>query len=162
MPKISTFLWFNDQAEDAAKFYTSVFEGSRIVKTVRIPAAGPDGNETAQLVEFQMNGQQFTALNGGPHFPFNEAISFVVHCETQEEVDRYWKSLSADGGQEVQCGWLKDKFGISWQVVPNILPQLMSRGDPVRSEAMMRALRTMKKLEISELKLAYENGASGE
>jgi len=156
MARLSTFLWFNNQAEEAAQFYTSLFEHGRVLNTVRIPAAGPDGTETAQLVEFEINGQPFTAFNGGPQFTFNEAVSFVVHCETQEELDRYWESLIADGGQEIQCGWLRDRFGVSWQIVPKILPQLMRQGDQVRSEAMMRALRTMIKLDIARLKQAYE------
>jgi predicted 3-demethylubiquinone-9 3-methyltransferase (glyoxalase superfamily) len=159
MPKFSTFLWFNNQAEEAARLYTSLFENSRLGKTVTVPGAGPDGKDVVQLVEFEMNGQQFTAFNGGPYCTFNDAISFVVHCENQDELDHYWKKLTADGGQEVQCGWLKDKFGVSWQIVPAILPQLMSKGDLVRSKSMMDALRTMKKLDIAGLQSAYEAGA---
>lgn len=156
MPKTSIFLWFNNQAEEAARFYTSLFENSRILDSVLIPNAGPDGMETLQLVEFEINGQSYTAFNGGPHFTFNESISIVVKCDTQEELDKYWNSLTADGGTESQCGWLKDRFGVSWQIVPTILPQLMRKGDMRHAQSMMQALRTMKKLDIAKLQEAYD------
>jgi predicted 3-demethylubiquinone-9 3-methyltransferase (glyoxalase superfamily) len=157
MVKQSTFLWFNNQAEEAAKFYTSVFKDSSISKTVVVPGGGPEGNDTVQLVEFQINGQSFTAFNGGPYFTFNEAISFAIHCDTQEELDNYWSTLISGGGQESQCGWLKDKYGLSWQIIPTILPQLMSKGDQSRNKAMMTAIRSMVKLDIAQLEKAYNS-----
>ena len=159
MPKLSTFLWFNNQAEEAATFYTSLFQNSRLGKTVHIPGSGPDGKEVVQLVEFELNGHPFVAFNGGPYCTFNDAVSFVIQCENQDELDLYWKRLTADGGQEVQCGWLRDKFGVSWQIIPNILSQLTSKGDSVRTRSMMDALRTMKKLDFAGLQRAYDEGA---
>jgi predicted 3-demethylubiquinone-9 3-methyltransferase (glyoxalase superfamily) len=158
MPNTSIFLWFNNQAEEAAKLYTSLFDNSRIKNSVLVPGAGPEGKETLQLVEFEINGQPYTAFNGGPHHTFNEAVSIVVHCDTQEEIDRYWDRLTADGGSEIVCGWLKDKFGLCWQIVPSILPKLMSKGDMQRSASMMQALHTMKKLDIAKLQEAYDQG----
>lgn len=151
--KITPFLWFDRQAEEAAAFYTTIFPNSTIVKVTRLNDAGPSGS--ALTVEFQLEGQTFIALNGGPHFKFSEAVSFVVHCRTQEELDFYWEKLSA-GGSEVQCGWLKDKFGLSWQIVPAVLPELLSDPNPEKSQRVMQALLTMKKLDIRTLKQAYD------
>ena len=152
---ITPFLWFDHQAEEAAAFYGSIFPNSRTVKIVRYGKAGPGPPGSAMTVEFQLAGQTFVALNGGPHFKFTEAISFVVNCEGQDEVDAYWEKLSAEGG-EVQCGWLKDKFGMSWQIVPTELSTLLSDPDPEKSQRVMKALMTMKKLNIRALKEAYE------
>jgi predicted 3-demethylubiquinone-9 3-methyltransferase (glyoxalase superfamily) len=155
MQKITPFLWFDDQAEEAARFYTSVFKHSRIGKIARYgEAAGqasgrPKGS--VMTVEFQLAGQEFVALNGGPHFKFTEAISFVVRCRTQAEVDYFWKKLSA-GGKEVQCGWLKDKYGISWQIVPAVLGELLNNKDAARAQRVMQALLQMVKLDIKKLK----------
>ena len=158
MKKITPFLWFNDEAEEAARFYTAIFQNSRVGKIARY---GKEGERVAgrpagsvMTVEFQLAGQDFVALNGGPPFKFNEAISFVVNCKTQAEVDRFWKRLSA-GGRKVQCGWLKDKFGVSWQVVPTVLGELLSDKDPARSERVMQAMLKMVKLDIKKLKQAY-------
>jgi len=157
--KITPFLWFDTQAEEAAKFYTSIFKNSRIVGTTYYAAEAakasgrPEGS--VMTVEFDLDGQRFTALNGGPIFKFTEAVSFVVHCDTQEEVDHYWQSLTA-GGEEVQCGWLKDKFGLSWQVVPRILLELIQDKDPARSRRVMAAMMQMKKIEIEPIRKAAE------
>jgi predicted 3-demethylubiquinone-9 3-methyltransferase (glyoxalase superfamily) len=153
--KITPFLWFDRQAEEAAAFYTSIFPNSKIVKVVRCGPAGPGPAGSALTVEFQLQGQTFVALNGGPHFKFTEAVSFVVNCQTQEEVDDYWEKLSA-GGAPVECGWLKDKFGLSWQIVPTVLPELLSDPDPEKSGRVMKAMMTMKKLDIRALKQAYD------
>jgi predicted 3-demethylubiquinone-9 3-methyltransferase (glyoxalase superfamily) len=153
--KITPFLWFDQQAEEAARFYASIFPSSKIVKVVRYGAAGPGPAGSVMTVEFQLDGQSFVALNGGPVFKFTEAISFVVSCRTQDEVDHYWTKLSAGGG-EVQCGWLKDRFGLSWQIVPTVLPELLSDPDPERSQRVMKAMLTMKKLDIRALQQAYE------
>ena len=158
MQKITPFLWFNDNAEEAVKFYTSIFKKSKIGKIARYDEAGekaagrPAGS--VMTIEFEIEGQDFIALNGGPHFKFNEAVSFVVSCKTQTEVDYYWNKLSA-GGKEVQCGWLTDKFGLSWQIVPTILGELMSDKDPVKSQRVMKAMLKMVKLDINKLKAAY-------
>jgi predicted 3-demethylubiquinone-9 3-methyltransferase (glyoxalase superfamily) len=153
---ITPFLWFDHQAEEATRFYVSVFRNSKIVKVVRYGAAGPGPAGTVMTVEFQLDGQSFVALNGGPHFKFTEAISFVVNCRTQDEVDDYWGKLSA-GGAEVQCGWLKDRFGLSWQIVPTELPELL--GDPDREKAsrVLKTMLTMKKLDIRALRQAAES-----
>jgi len=159
MQKITPFLWFDDKAEEAVSFYTSIFKNSKIVKIARYGDAGaqvsgrPKG--TLMTVAFQLDGQEFMALNGGPQFKFTEAISFVVNCQTQEEVDEYWEKLSA-GGQEVQCGWLKDKYGLSWQIVPTILGEMLSDPDPKKAERVMKAMLQMKKIDIKGLKQAYE------
>ena len=153
--KITPFLWFDHQAEEAANFYASIFPNSKVVKVVRYGKAGPGPAGSAMTVEFQLEGQSFVALNGGPHFKFTEAISFVVNCQTQDEVDTYWEKLSA-GGAEVQCGWLKDKFGLSWQIVPTELPELLSDPDPEKSQRVMKVMMTMKKLDINALKQARE------
>jgi predicted 3-demethylubiquinone-9 3-methyltransferase (glyoxalase superfamily) len=153
--KITPFLWFDHQAEEAARFYTSIFPNSRIAKVARYGEAGPGPAGSVMTVEFQLEGQSFVALNGGPHFKFTEAISFVVNCSTQDEVDFYWEKLSADGG-EAPCGWIKDKFGLSWQIVPTRLSELLSDPDPQKSQRVMKAMLTMKKLDIRALEQAYE------
>ena len=157
MQKITPFLWFSDNAEEAVRVYVSIFKNSKIGKIARYDEAGekiagrPAGS--VMTVEFQLEGEDFVALNGGPMFKFTEAISFVVNCETQEEVDYYWKKLSA-GGKEVQCGWLKDKFGLSWQIVPTILPELLSDKDAAKSQRVMQAMLEMVKPDIKKLKQA--------
>jgi predicted 3-demethylubiquinone-9 3-methyltransferase (glyoxalase superfamily) len=153
--RITPFLWFDHQAEEAAAFYASIFPNSKIERVVRYGAAGPGPAGSAMTVAFQLDGQSFVALNGGPIFKFTEAISFVVNCQSQDEVDAYWEKLSA-GGAEIQCGWLKDKFGLSWQIVPSILPELLSDPDPEKSQRVMKALMAMKKLDIRALKQARE------
>lgn len=154
--KITPFLWFDHQAEEAAGFYASIFPNSKIVKVVRYGKAGPGPPGSAMTVEFQLEGQTFVALNGGPHFKFTEAISFVVNCRTQDELDAYWDKLSA-GGSDAQCGWLKDKFGLSWQIVPTALVEMLSDPDPQKSQRVMKAMMTMKKLDIRALKQAFDN-----
>jgi predicted 3-demethylubiquinone-9 3-methyltransferase (glyoxalase superfamily) len=151
--KITPFLWFDHQAEEAARFYTSIFPNSKINKVTRYNEAGPGPAGSVMTVEFQLEGQSFVALNGGPHFKFTEAISFVVNCETQDEVDNYWEKLSADGA-EVQCGWLKDKYGLSWQVVPTALIKLLSDPDPEKAKRVMKVMFMMKKLDIRALEQA--------
>jgi predicted 3-demethylubiquinone-9 3-methyltransferase (glyoxalase superfamily) len=157
MQKITPFLWFDDQAEGAVKFYTSIFKNSKIGKIARYDEAGekvagrPAGS--VMTVEFELEGQDFIALNGGPQFKFTEAISFVVNCETQAEVDYYWEKLTA-GGEEVQCGWLKDKFGLSWQVVPTVLGELLSSNDAAESQRVMETMLKMVKLDIKKLQAA--------
>jgi predicted 3-demethylubiquinone-9 3-methyltransferase (glyoxalase superfamily) len=151
--KITPFLWFDHQAEEAATLYTSIFPNSKIVKVVRPGEAGPGRPGSAMTVEFQLQGLSFVALNGGPHFKFTEAISFVVNCQTQEELDVYWDNLSV-GGAEGQCGWLKDKFGLSWQIVPTVLAELLNDPDPEKSGRVMKAMLQMKKLDIRALKQA--------
>lgn len=157
LQKITPFLWFDNCAEEAANFYVAVFRNSRIGRIARYGEAGHEfhGQEagTVMTVEFELEGQKFTALNGGPLFPFTEAVSFVVNCESQEEVDYYWEKLSAGGDEQAQrCGWLKDRYGLSWQIVPTVLPELM--GDPARAERVMSALLQMKKLDIAALREA--------
>ena len=158
--KITPCLWFDDQAEEAARFYTGIFKNSKIVKTSRYTEAGqeihgrPPGS--VMTVSFELDGQAFTALNGGPVFKFNEAISFQINCDTQEEVDHYWSKLSAGGDEKAQqCGWLKDKYGVSWQVVPTILPEMLKDPDPAKAARAMEAMLQMKKLDIAKLKRAH-------
>jgi len=155
MQKITPWLWFDGQAEEAAKFYTSIFRNSKIERIDRYPEGSPAPAGTVMTVAFQLEGQPFVALNGGPEFHFNEAISFLVNCKTQSEVDYYWEKLSA-GGKEVQCGWLKDKFGVSWQIVPTILEELMRDEDAEESKRVMQAMLKMVKLDIAGLQKAYE------
>lgn len=155
MRKISPFLWFDTRAEEAADFYVSLFRDSRITNVARYGEAGPGPEGSVMTVAFQLEGQDFTALNGGPVFKFTPAISFVVNCETQDEVDRLWERL-AEGGKEGQCGWLEDRFGVSWQIVPIAMGELLSSGDPERSRRVMEAMLKMGKLDIAELKRAYE------
>ncbi|MDP9284637.1 MAG: VOC family protein [Actinomycetota bacterium] len=153
MQKLTPCLWFDTEGEEAANFYTSVFPNSKIVDVSRYGEAGPRPEGTAMVVSFELDGQKFTALNGGPDFTFNEAISFQVSCETQEEVDAYWSKLS-EGGEEGPCGWLKDKFGVSWQIVPTALPRLLGDPDREKSQRVMQAMLKMKKIEIDELERA--------
>jgi predicted 3-demethylubiquinone-9 3-methyltransferase (glyoxalase superfamily) len=155
MSKITPFLWFDNQAEEAVNLYTSIFKNSKIKEVSRYGEAGPGPAGSVMVVNFELDGQEFTALNGGPVFKFNEAVSFVVNCETQEEVDDLWEKLT-DGGEEVQCGWLKDKFGLSWQIVPTKLGELMGDPDPVKAQRVTQAMLQMKKLDIAGLQRAYE------
>jgi predicted 3-demethylubiquinone-9 3-methyltransferase (glyoxalase superfamily) len=154
MQKITPFLWFDTQAEEAARFYVSIFSNSRILKTVRYGEAGPGPTGAVMTVAFELNGVPFTALNGGPLFHFSEAISFVVNCQSQAEVDSLWEKLSA-GGQPGRCGWLKDKYGLSWQVVPTVLPVLLSDPDAAKAQRTMRAMLKMNKLDIAALEKAH-------
>ena len=153
--KLTTFLWFDNNAQEAMEFYTSVFKNSKIGNVSRYGEAGPGAKGTVMVGSFELEGQQFTALNGGPRFKFTEAISLVINCETQEEVDYFWEKLSA-GGQLQHCGWLKDKFGLSWQVVPTLLDELMRDKDPQKSKRVMEAMLQMVKLDIPRLRAAYE------
>ncbi|HEV8381472.1 MAG TPA: VOC family protein [Gemmatimonadales bacterium] len=154
--KITPFLWFDKQAEEAAQFYVSIFKNSKILNVSRYGDAGPGPKGSVMVVHFQLAGQQFTALNGGPLFKFSEAFSFVVNCENQKEIDEYWSKLTSGGGQESMCGWLKDKFGFSWQIVPAALSKLIEK-DPKKSDRVMQALLQMKKLDIAKLQAAAES-----
>ena len=154
MQKITPFLWFDSQAEEAAKFYVSVFGNSRILKVVRYGNAGPGPAGSVMTVVFELNGTQFTALNGGPAHKFSEAISFVVNCQSQAEVDTLWEKLSA-GGQPDRCGWVKDRYGLSWQVVPTALPVLLGDPDPAKAQRTMAAMLRMGKLDIAALEKAH-------
>ena len=160
MQKITPFLWFDDKAEEAVNFYVSIFKNSKIGSIARYGEAGAEvsGRQkgTVMTVTFQLDGQEFVALNGGPIFSFSPAISFVVNCETQEEVDRLWERLS-EGGEREQCGWLKDKYGVSWQVVPTVLGEMLQDKDAERSERVMKAMLQMNKIDIEGLKKAYED-----
>ncbi|NEC12613.1 VOC family protein [Streptomyces sp. SID8014] len=158
MQKITTNLWFDGQAEEAAAFYTSVFEDSRVLGVERFTDAGPGEPGTVVTVTFQLAGQEFVAINGGPEFTFTEAVSLSVDCETQEEVDRYWEALTADGGEEVQCGWLKDKYGLSWQIVPRALVELLASSDRAAATRATRAMLEMKKLDVQALRDAAAGG----
>jgi len=153
--KIAPFLWFDNQAEEAANFYVSIFKNSKIVNVARYGAAGPGPKGSVMTIAFRLEGQEFTALNGGPQFKFTEAISFLVNCETQEEVDELWEKLSR-GGEEGPCGWLKDKYGLSWQIVPIVLGEMLSDPDPVKSQRVMQAMLQMKKIDVGKLRQAYE------
>lgn len=155
MQKITPFLWFNNQAEEAANFYVSVFKNAKINGISRYGETGPGPAGSVMVAQFQIEGQEFLALNGGPVFIISPANSFVVNCETQAEVDEYWDKLSS-GGATQQCGWLTDKFGVSWQIVPTVLGELMSDPDPVKSGRVMQAMLQMTKLEIAGLRRAYE------
>lgn len=152
MSKLATFLWFEDRAEEAANFYVSIFKNSKIT------SGSHSRDESVTSISFELDGQEFIAFNGGPHFSFSPATSFFVKCETQEEVDHYWESLSADGGEKQRCAWLKDKFGVSWQVVPNILGELLSDEDPAKAKQVLDAMLQMEKIEIAELMQAYNAG----
>jgi predicted 3-demethylubiquinone-9 3-methyltransferase (glyoxalase superfamily) len=156
MPKITPFLWFDTQAEAAANFYCSVFPNSKIGRVTRYGKAGPGPEASVLTISFSLDGQEFTALNAGPQFKFTEAISFVVPCKTQSEIDHYWSKLTADGGQESMCGWLKDKFGLSWQIIPANIGELMSDPDPQKSNRVIEALLKMKKLDIATLQKARD------
>ena len=166
MQKITTFLWYNDNAEEAANFYVSVFKNSKVGAITRYgdsasqAASRPKGS--VMTVEFQLDGQDFVALNGGPHFKFTEAVSLVVNCDTQEEVDDFWAKLTAGGGEESQCGWLKDKFGLSWQITPTALIEMIKDKDPAKAERVMKAMLQMKKIDIQTLKRAYEESSAAQ
>jgi predicted 3-demethylubiquinone-9 3-methyltransferase (glyoxalase superfamily) len=155
MQKITPFLWFDNQAEEAVNFYLSIFKNSRVGRISRYGDAGPGPKGSVMVANFQLNGQEFMALNGGPQYKFTEAISFLVNCETQEEVDELWEKLAA-GGKEIQCGWLKDKYGLCWQIVPTILLQMLSDKDPQKSQRVMKAMMQMIKIDIKGLQKAYD------
>jgi predicted 3-demethylubiquinone-9 3-methyltransferase (glyoxalase superfamily) len=155
MQKITTFLWFDNNAEEAANFYVSIFKNSKILNVARYGDAGPGPKNTVMTVNFELNGQEYIALNGGPRFRFTEAISFVINCETQEEVDYFWSRLS-EGGEESRCGWVMDKFGLWWQVVPTALGKLMSDPDPQKAQRVMAAMLQMGKIDIEALQRAYD------
>ena len=161
MQKITPFLWFDDEAEEAAKFYTSIFRNSKVGRILRYDEETAKTSQSGRpagsvlTIEFEIEGQKFTALNGGPQFKFNESISFVVNCETQDEVDYFWEKLTADGGQESACGWLKDKFGLSWQITPTVLIDMLNDKDPEKSERVMKAMLQMQKIDIKTLKDAF-------
>ncbi len=155
MQKIVTFLWFDDQAEEAANYYVSIFPDSRLLGMSRYGEAGPGKKGSVMVVTFELAGQQFQALNGGPEFKFTEAVSLMVNCETQEEVDTLWEKLS-DGGEKGPCGWLKDRYGLSWQIVPTILEKLVQDPDAEKANRAMQAMLQMGKLDIAGLRRAYE------
>lgn len=155
MQKITPFLWFDGKAEEAATFYTSIFKNSRIVDVLRCGDHGPGPKGSALTVTFELEGQRFVALNGGPMYTFTEAISFFVDCETQAEVDAYWAKMTADGGQEQPCGWLKDKFGVSWQIIPRALMKAIGDKDPARAGRAMQAMFQMKKIDIQKIEAAH-------
>ncbi len=155
MQKITPFLWFDNNAEEAMNFYMSIFKDSRVRTVSRYPEGTPGPVGSVMVAEFELHGQVFMALNGGPRFKFNESVSFMVHCDTQEEVDQLWEKLSA-GGQKSQCGWLKDKFGLSWQIVPTILGQLLSDKDPAKTKRVAAALMQMSKIDGPALQRAYD------
>jgi len=153
--KVTPFLWFDNQAEEAMNFYVSIFKNSRVLGCSRYGEAGPEPAGTVLLARFELDGQEFIALNGGPRFKFTEAISFSVSCETQPEIDEMWEKLS-EGGLKSRCGWLKDKYGLSWQIIPPILGELMGDKDPEKSKRVMEAMLKMTKIEIEKLKQAYD------
>jgi len=155
MQKITPFLWFDDQAEEAMNFYVSIFKNSKVLSVARYGDAGPGPKGMIMTARFQLGGQEFIALNGGPEFKFTEAISFLVNCETQEEVDYFWEKLSK-GGERSRCGWLKDKFGLSWQIVPTVLGEMLQDKNAERSQSVMKAMLQMDKIDIQGLKRAYE------
>lgn len=156
MQKITPYLWFDGQAEEAANFYASLFQDSKIQSVTRWGEGSPYPNGTAMSVQFQLAGQDFVGLNGGPQFHFTEAVSFLVSCETQQEIDDLWNKLTADGGEESMCGWLKDRYGLSWQIVPPVLGELIGDKDPVKAGRAMQAMLQMKKIDIAALQRAYE------
>ncbi|MBX9387107.1 VOC family protein [Streptomonospora nanhaiensis] len=150
MPKIKTHLWYDQQAEEAANFYTSLFEDSRVTDVITYENAGPEG-QTVKIVTFELMGQEYIALDGGPEFRFNESFSLYVECDSAEEVDHYWNKLIEGGGEESYCGWLKDRFGMSWQVVPRILDELLQDPDPAKADRVMQAMLKMRKIEVQGL-----------
>jgi predicted 3-demethylubiquinone-9 3-methyltransferase (glyoxalase superfamily) len=156
MQKITPFLWFDNNAEEAVNFYISVFKNSKVLSTTRFGEAGPGPAGTVLTVAFQLEGQEFVALNGGPQFKFTEAISLSVNCETQQAIDEMWEKLS-EGGEESQCGWLKDKYGLSWQVTPSILVEMLQDKDPEKAKRVMEAMLQMVKIDIKKLEQAYED-----
>jgi predicted 3-demethylubiquinone-9 3-methyltransferase (glyoxalase superfamily) len=155
MQKITPFLWFENQAEEAAKFYTTIFKNSKITKTMRCGDAGPGPKGSVLTIGFELDGQPVTAINGGPHYQLNPAFSFVVHCQSQEEVDYYWDKLG-EGGKPMQCGWLSDKFGLSWQIVPDVMIEMLEGADAEKSARAMQAMMQMVKLDINKLQAAYD------
>jgi predicted 3-demethylubiquinone-9 3-methyltransferase (glyoxalase superfamily) len=159
MRQITPFLWFDNQAEEAVDFFASVFDDVKVTKIARYPEGAPAPAGSVMTVDFELEGKPFVALNGGPHFKFTEAISFVVSCDTQDEIDEFWEKLTAGGGEESQCGWLKDRFGLSWQIVPRNIEELMTDPDPERSRRVTEALMGMKKIDIGELERAREGEA---
>lgn len=156
MPTITPHLWFDKEANEAAELYCSIFPNSRVLETRRYDNTSPTGTETVTAVTFEVAGQRVIALNAGPHFKFDEAFSFFVECETQEEVDEYWDKLIAGGGEESRCGWLKDKFGLSWQIIPKLLDELLGDEDKDRAKRVMHAMLQMKKIDCDGLRKAYE------
>lgn len=156
MQKITPFLWFDDNAEEAMKFYVSVFKDAKVLDVTRYTDIGPGPEGSVMTAVFQLFGQTFIALNGGPQFKFNESVSFVVNCETQEEVDYYWESLLRDGGSPSMCGWLKDRFGLSWQVTPSALGKLMQSPDPKKAKRVMDAMLKMSRIDIKALQQAHD------
>jgi predicted 3-demethylubiquinone-9 3-methyltransferase (glyoxalase superfamily) len=163
LQRITPFLWFDTQAEDAAKFYTSVFKNSRIIRVSKYPNAGQEQHHmpagSTMTVDFEIEGQRFTAMNAGPVFKFTEAVSFVVHCQNQEEIDYFWEKLTAGGGAPSECGWLKDRYGLSWQVTPEILLDMINDKDEAARTRAFSAMMTMKKIDIAELKRAFAGEA---
>lgn len=157
MKKLTPFLWFDNQAEEAINFYTSVFKDSEIISVARYPGNGPQPEGTVMTAEFRINNITFVALNAGPHFKFNESISFVIHCEDQQETDYYWNKLTADGGEESMCGWLKDKYGLSWQVTPDILLERMQDKNRDKANKVMAAMMKMRKIDIAKIEEAYNS-----
>ena len=155
MQKITTFLTFNDRAEEAVHFYTSVFKDSQIVMTTRYGETGPGPKGSLMTASFRLFGQEFVALNGGPSFQFSQGFSLLVNCDTQEEIDEYWEKLS-EGGQKIECGWLTDKFGVSWQITPRVLVPMLADKDKEKANRVMKAMLQMKKLDIAKLKAAYD------
>ena len=155
MQKITTFLWFDKEAEEAVKFYCSIFKDAKILEIARYGDAGPGPKGSVMVMKFQLDGQEFLAMNGGPGHPFTDAISLTINCETQAEVDHYWNALTK-GGQEVACGWLKDKYGLAWQVTPVILVQYMQDKDPAKAKRVMEAMMKMVKLDITAIQQAYD------
>ena len=156
MAAITPFLWFNTEAEEAATFYTSVFRNSKINSITRYGDSGPGPKGAVMVIDFEIEGQRVTGLNGGPKFPFTEAFSFVVHCKNQAEVDEYWSRLTSGGGKESMCGWLKDKYGLSWQILPEPLLKMMTDSDPKKVNRVMAAVMTMKKIDLAAAQQAYE------
>lgn len=155
MQKITPFLWFDDNAEEAMNFYVSIFKNSKVLSVTRYGEVGPGPKGSVMTASFQLDGQEFIALNAGPRFKFTEAISFVVNCKTQEEIDEFWEKLS-EGGEKSRCGWLKDRYGLSWQVVPTVLGELYGDKDPEKSKRVMQAMLQMDKFDIKTLKQAYD------
>ncbi len=155
MQKITPFLWFNGNAEEAMKFYMSIFQNSKVINITHYGETGPAPKGTVMIAKFELDGQEFVALNGGPQFKFTEAISLVVNCARQNEIDYFWEKLSA-GGEKSRCGWLQDKFGLSWQIVPTVLPELVNDTDPAKSDRVMQALMKMDKIDIDILRKAHD------
>jgi len=154
--KIITFLWFNTNAEEAVNHYLSIFKNSKMLDIVRWGEVGPGPKGSVLTITFELNGQRFIALNGGPEFKFSEAISLLISCDTQDEIDYYWSKLIAGGGSESQCGWLKDKFGLSWQVCPKVMLEMLNGKDQKKTDRAMAAMMTMRKMDIAKLRAAYE------